>query len=111
MNPINRRGQKVVCVVDFEFEMGDGSVPKVQLPNIDEVCTVADFVDLSFALEDPANWPGITLVEHPVRIKRKDTGTWAPMGFPIIAFRPVDERQTDISELLPLGRVLEKETA
>lgn len=103
MNPINRRGQKVVCVIAFEYEIC-GSTPEVSSLSLGEVYTVDDFLDLSHALVEARLWPGITLVEYPgLRIKLASTGVWEPMGWPLVAFRPVDERETDISDLVRLG--------
>lgn len=106
MNPINRRGQKVRCIADFELELANGELYRGPVPKCGETYTVQDFVDNSgIAVADDGDTedigPAIVLFEigSPfLRVSRR------VIGWPICVFRPVDERETDISALIGLGR-------
>jgi hypothetical protein len=106
MSGINRRGQKVACIAHMNVWIGrtaatlapyEGTVPKV-----DEVYTVDGFIESGFLLGSPTpgTVPGIALVE--IVCPLTDPGM-KPMGWPMAGFAPVDERETDISELRKLA--------
>lgn len=88
---INRVGQKVACV--WPAETWRAGCPAIrQYPVYIEVYTVAAFAETA-----GRPLPGIHLVELPgfqCACKRI-----APSAWPLSAFRPADERQTDISAL------------
>jgi hypothetical protein len=94
---IDRVGQKVVCVVEFDIFLLDGS-RYGPVPVKDQVYTVAAFGEFPFSFDQARKgMPGISLVEVP-DIQAPRSGSEAP--WPMIAFRPVDERKTDISEIV-----------
>jgi len=101
MNGINRRGQKVVCIMTLVIEDCAGNLPDLTLPEEGEVYTVADFRDSGMVYEhqsiDGEGLPGIDLVEIS-SIRGTDFETKEPvvLGWPIVAFEPLDERATDI---------------
>jgi hypothetical protein len=100
MNPINRRGQKVVCVVEFDLVSTRGGKYGGPGPLLDEVYTVINFIDNTGKFIPDADDDlslGIELLEVPSPISPP-----GPLGWPIIAFRPADERKTDISDLIRL---------
>lgn len=105
MNPINRVGQKVVCVTEFEIYDYLGNLFCGPSPRIDGVYTVAGFLNnegaaASLDLLDDIG-PGIELREVPsVRGK----GGTRSLGWPIIGFRPLLDRETDISALVEAGK-------
>lgn len=104
MNDINRRGQKVVCILEFELISYDGRIYQGPQPVFNEVYTVNDFVDNSGNVVPscPVHGdmrPGIELCEIAPPLHRKSTGQPIRFGWPILGFRPADERETDISEL------------
>ncbi len=103
MNGINRRGQKVICVASFSIHGLFGEVVPHQTPQPDHVYTVADFIDcIGASVEGQyGRMPGIDLVEVPVIILR---GTNKPSGWPLVGFRPADERKTDISDLVKAAK-------
>lgn len=89
MNGIDRIGQKVVCVVPVEFWLLGICISMPAFPRQDRTYTVAGF-------EDSSGHPGIHLqeiagIDCPCR---KLTNT----AWPLSAFRPVNERKTDISQ-------------
>lgn len=101
MNGINRRGQKVVCVMEFEIADPEGNVYRGPQPVLDGVYTVIDFIDNGrHAISSDGDVrPGLDLLEVPgLRAPRNPV---VRFGWPIIGFRPMveDERKTDISEL------------
>lgn len=103
MNAINRREQKVVCVATINVWIGN-TVETLQLydgptPEPERVYTVDGFIESGFILDAPrsGSLPGIALVEIPCSLT---SATMEPLGWPIAAFRPLDERATDISALL-----------
>lgn len=104
MNGIDRRSQRVICVCKLTVCLEDGGTlsndPRV--PQKWAVYTVDDFVPAIFVPGFIGPQPGITLreVQTPVCCV-----TEAPSGWPIIAFRPVDERKTGIGELVRAGRI------
>lgn len=107
MTGINRVGQKVICVVEIEIETPRGEVYLGPLPVLDEVYTVTGFAETGMraAVTMDANLDvGITVAEIPtLRGRHRKTGAWIDLAWPIMLFRPVDERQTDISDLVKIG--------
>jgi len=103
MNGINRRGQKVVCVAEIELVLLSGRTYPGPMPQVDETYTVVDFAHSGcvrgIGIEAEALAPGIVLREIP---SPRSTADHRLFGFPIIAFRPLDERETDIGDLLKL---------
>ena len=103
MNGINRRGQKVVCVAEVTVIVGDISALRKYdgpAPRREAVYTVDGFIE-SVLLAGPfGTVPGIALMEIPCVLKPPGM---QPMGWPIAAFRPLDQRETDISELRKLA--------
>ena len=95
---INRIGQKVVCVWPAHaFKAACYAIQ--QFPVEKEAYTVSAFADTA---GHPL--PGIHLAELPgfaCACKRVASSSW-----PLIAFRPADERQTDISALKDLLKPL-----
>lgn len=93
MNPINRIGQKVCCVGDERVWFAFVCPSLKVYPKKGEVYTVAGF-------ETYAGLPGIHLRE----IGGIECACNGLSGVPwlISAFRPLDERRTDISELQSL---------
>jgi hypothetical protein len=70
-------------------------------PQLDEVYTVADFIDNAGLMREIEGIDldvtmGLELMEIPC-----PKGRVRKVGWPIICFRPVDERKTDISTLVP----------
>lgn len=106
MNGINRRDQKVVCVMQIDVEDGKGHIFPGPYPEVDKVYTVEDFVDSGMVRETGEDMvPGITLRElASIRGRRVGDGERRVMGWPIIAFRPLDERKTDIGDLVRAGQ-------
>jgi len=103
MNGINRRGQKVRCVERIVILNGsDPMRPKALpfVPLLEQVYTVADFIPSlpKQGFEDDGQQPGISLYEMPCLTMEHDG---RPVGWPIRSFRPVDERKTDISAMVP----------
>lgn len=103
MNGINRRGQKVICIMELEIEDAAGNYPLLPIrPVPGEQYTVADFLDSGMVLEDQdvdaaEELPGIVLFEiEPIRGRDIVTKQPVVLGWPIIAFKPVDERETSI---------------
>lgn len=105
MNGINRRSQKIVCVIEMDFLDPGGRLWPGIYPKLDEVYTVADFIDntglmrgagIEADLCDIDVTMGLELMEIPC-----PTGPTRKLGWPIICFRPADERETDISTLMP----------
>jgi hypothetical protein len=90
--PINRIGQKVACTWPaFAWKLGCLSIARYPVEN--QAYTVAAFAD-TFGK------PGIHLSEVPgFECACKGIGLSA---WPLAAFRPVDERETDISALKDL---------
>ena len=88
MNPINRIGQKVVCNVDRSLWLlyGCGNVLKMA-PNKGDVFTVSGF----------ETWRGIPCIHLRELANMECTCLKYSSPWPIAAFRPVDERTTDIS--------------
>lgn len=111
MNGIDRRSQKVVCILEIEFATPRGVAIACPVPSVDGVYTVADFVSLEEFFEDPDLHPGITLTDFPTFVATLTGGRRVRGGWPIVAFRPVDERKTDIGELIRAGRSFETELA
>jgi hypothetical protein len=107
MNGINRRGQKVICIMDLVIEDMAGEVPRLTLPEYGEVYTVEDFRDSRMVFEhqsiDDDGLPGIDLVEI-ASIHGRDpvTKELIVLGWPIVAFKPVDERRTSIKTFTDL---------
>lgn len=104
MNGIDRIGQKVVCIAHIEIVDRRGRAVSGPYPVVDEVYTVGDFVDSGMICHDDTLErelaPGITLLEiATIRGRRIRDGQWIELGWPIICFRPLDERKTDISLL------------
>lgn len=94
---INRIGQKVVCVWPA-WAHGCGSLKCFPLEN--ETYTVTAFARTAGR---DNGLPGIHLAELPgFECECKNIG---PSSWPIIAFRPVDERETDISAFKDLLNV------
>jgi hypothetical protein len=103
MNGINRRGQKIVCIMEMDIEGPTGIPYDGETPKIDRVYTVADFIDNEGLLAPHAEMnthAALDLFELPA-LKLK--GQTRRAGWPIICFRPLDERETDISALVGLG--------
>lgn len=105
MNGINRRSQKVVCVIELDILDPRGVLWPGTYPKLDEVYTVADFIDNTGLMKgfgivvDPVDLDvtmGLELMEIPC-----PKGPTRKLGWPIICFRPADERTTDISTLMP----------
>ena len=91
MNPINRIGQKVICVGDERVWFVYVCPTIVDFPKRGEVYTVAGFANVG-----DSTLPGIHLREVPpleCACKSIVGAAWL-----LSAFRPVDERKTDISE-------------
>jgi hypothetical protein len=101
MNGINRRGQKVVCIAEINVFLGPGSFNPYggPIPRPDETYTVEGFIESGFILSEIGSGrvPGLALREMPCAF----FGTGEPMGWPVAGFKPVDERKTDISDLMP----------
>ena len=95
MNPINRVGQKVVCVMPANVWLLGVCISLTDYPVKDRVYTVSGF-------ENSLSHPGIHLTEL--------SGITCPckglkdLAWPISAFRPVDERKTDISQFTKLTK-------
>jgi hypothetical protein len=88
MNPINRVGQKVVCITPpmVWFYI----CPSVRIyPRLSDVYTVAAFETLD------TDVPGIRLRE--LEGFTCECGGFKDAPWPITGFKPVDERKTDIS--------------
>lgn len=106
MNGINRRGQKVVCVIEVEYETVSGAVCPFG-PTLNEVYTVRNFIDRNKGVIQCIDLPDFPLdlfidlveIESPVVVRTQE-----PIGWPIAAFRPVQTRETDIGELLKLTK-------
>lgn len=94
MNPINRIGQKVVCTGDERIWLFFICPTLKDYPKRGEVYTVAGFETTYAGL------PGIHLRE----VADLECACSGITGAPwlITAFRPLDERKTDISELQTL---------
>jgi hypothetical protein len=88
MNPINRIGQKVICVVPDRFWTQQVCPSLKVIPRKDEVYTVTGFEDLHGV-------PCIHLRE--IVGLSCECGGLNNAPWLIQAFRPVDERKTDIS--------------
>jgi hypothetical protein len=89
MNPINRPGQKVICVQDHAL-WADFCCDIPCWPLLDEIYTVSGFGEIE-------GCPGIYLFELPpvsCTCHHLEAAPW-----PIDCFRPLDQRQTDISAL------------
>jgi hypothetical protein len=91
MNSINRRGQKVICIIDHAI-WADFCC-ELRWPLQDEIYTVSGFAEID-------GCPGIFLHELPPVVcvcHQLDDAPW-----PLECFRALDERQTDISEFTKL---------
>lgn len=105
MSGINRRGQKVVCVIEVEYESATSGELFAISPRLGKIYTVRDFVDRNKGVIRCADLPDFPLdlfidlieLESPVVIRTKE-----PIGWPIAAFRPVQTRETDLGDLLRL---------
>lgn len=95
MNPINRRGQKIACVQEIEYESITGALYAGAYPELDGVYTVKDFVARHKLCVGPPEMGLVGYIELFEMPSPNAYGT--PVGWPIICFRPVDERKTDIS--------------
>lgn len=116
MNGINRRGQKVVCVYEIEIETPSGRVYDGPAPKLDDVYTVADFLDTGMILSggdgEGPGLPGIALREIGcIRGRVAATKEYVDLGWPILMFRPLDERKTDISDIIRNDGRFDKELA
>lgn len=106
MSGINRQGQKVVCVAFINVWLGDNPgtlhIYEGARPIPDEVYTVDGFVESGAILTEhhAGTLPGIALVEIPCALK---CPSMEPLGWPIAAFRAIDARETDISEIIRLA--------
>lgn len=106
MNGINRRGQKVRCIAGFYIETCNGDVlpPACPLtPQVGETYTVDGFLLTGIVVDRGTvtkHGPGIVLRE--INSPTCDCCSNL-MGWPIVAFRPLDERKTDISTLVEAG--------
>lgn len=109
MNPINRVGQKVECIAGFTIETCDGDVfgpgakpnhtPQVgQTYTVDGFLATGHVIDLGILTR---HGPGIVLRE--IAAPTCDCCS-KKMGWPIIAFRPLLDRETDISALVEAGK-------
>lgn len=107
MNPINRVGQKVVCLFDIEVLGRLGGSYRGAVPQAGETYTVDGFGETGMIEQGEAyrgRVPGIFLREiPPVRSRRIEDGAMEDLPWPISIFRPAFEGETDISELLALG--------
>lgn len=108
MSGINRRGQKVVCVVEVEYESQRTGHCYRGGPRLNEVYTVTDFLGPRPTLRaeqmDVDGVEFIDLLEVRSLYLEIPGQPRIPIGWPVICFRPVDERRTDISDLVALGR-------
>ena len=111
MNAINRIGQKVICVIRMVAQYEDGVCSSEGVPQVNCAYTVSGFVSAPTQLAPGIvmHSPGITLTEVD---SPECSCCGARMGWPIQAFRPVNERKTDIGDLVRLGQdVRESEDA
>ena len=117
MSAINRRSQKVACVIEVEICDMRGNLLPGPCPEMDRIYTVADFVNNGGYLQAPATSGfdpsiGLDLVELPAARVRTRGGRIVVIGWPVGCSRPVDERKTDIGNLIRIGRdVRESEDA
>jgi hypothetical protein len=108
MNGINRRSQKVICIAEFDLiDAASGRLYSGPTPQINEVYTVDAFVDSGPLVDTDGiltdgshDAPGITLVELKSPKTKSKYGGRRPLGWPIVGFRPLLERGTDISALV-----------
>lgn len=120
MNGIHRAGQKVVCVREFEITDALGKLYTGPEPLLDQVYTVAGFVDNQGFANPVAELTGedvrygIELMEVPSPINRNKTHR---LGWPIIGFRPAETREhfVEVTDMLkaftPAPSVPEREKA
>lgn len=101
MNGINRRGQKVVCIADMVITCRSHTGIERKYPGpfpvMEGVYTVVNFIMSGIDMDEPdkGKSPGLELAEVPTVMCC--CGCGAKAGWPIFAFRPLDERKTDIS--------------
>jgi len=103
MNGINRRGQKVICVLEIELAGAGGFVYPGPYPKENQAYTVADFIDNGALLITnnlgPDIAPAVVLVEIPCPQVRRRPGKL--IGWLLACFRPAFEGKTDISVFAP----------
>lgn len=107
MNAINRLGQKVVCIAEIDVVTQSGARYPGPVPVLDEVYTVTGFGPTG--MKAPPDLPdadiGIILAEIPtIRGRSSCDRTWRNLTWPLVIFRPVDERKTDISDLVRVAK-------
>lgn len=97
---IDRVGQKVRCVMSFGIETSTGETA-AGCPTEGTVYTVGGFE----AVHHPVAIDGVTHLSAPGIHLGEIRGICClkcarPMSWPIVGFAPVDERETDISEIV-----------
>jgi hypothetical protein len=98
MNPINRDGQKVICVSDHRAWLF--VCPTITVyPRARETYTVSGFAPIKMK-DGSEDIPGIHLRE--LEGFTCSCGGFTNEPWPVEAFRPVDERKTDISAFTQL---------
>ena len=93
MNAINRCGQRVVCIQDHAVWANFCCDAITRWPIYDQIYTVTGFSEIE-------GNPGIFLRELP-RVNCACVGL-SNAPWPLVIFRAIDERRTDISEFTKL---------
>lgn len=109
MHPINRRGQKVVCIMEIDIETPAGEIYTGRTPVLDQVYTVTGFGETGMlaAVAEPIQGidVGVTVAEIPsIQGRHHRTGVWQTLAWPLAMFQPADYRTTDISDLIEIGK-------